>query len=69
MNDELDAFFGDGDTDLEWLAGAVTPDQHRQVVDDEDSGWMAVRVEHVVIGDPVLACTAEDDRIHAINLS
>ena len=68
MNDELDPFIGDGDADLEWLAGTVASDEHHQVVDSEDPGWVPIGVEHVVVGDPVLACTAEDDRIHGVNV-
>lgn len=69
MNDELDAFIGDGDADLELLAGAVSADQHHQVVDSEDPRRVSVGVEHVFVGDAVLACTAEDDRIHVVKVS
>ena len=67
MNDELDALSG-CDADLEDAAGGVGADEHDQVVEVEDSDRVSVGVEHVVIGDPVLACTRHDHGIHDVKL-
>lgn len=63
MNDELDTF-SRREADLEKLAGLVGADQHREFVEREHSERVAVRVQHVVVGDSVLASARQDDGIH-----
>jgi len=67
MNDELNAF-SRGDANFEHAAGGVSADEHVEVVEIEHSDRVSVGVQHVVIGDPVLACTRHDHGIHEINL-
>ena len=66
MNDEVDAF-GGGNTDLQQDCLAIRTDQHRQVVELEHTGRVAVGVEHVFISDPVLPSTCQDHRIHSVS--
>jgi len=67
MDDELDAL-GNRETDLEEAAGVVGADDHREVVEGEDSDWAAVGVEDLFVGDAVLASARDDHRIHDVNL-
>ena len=65
MNDELDAFAGQGQANLEGLAGPVAADEHGEVIEVENTKWMAVGVADVVVGDPVLAGAGQNHGIHA----
>jgi len=47
-----------------WLA-----DEHDEVVELQDTGWVAVGVEDVVVVYAVFACAGQDHRFHGINLS
>ena len=67
LDEELDAFT-DGDSDLQESPGAIGADKQREVVEGEDSDGVAVGVEHVVVADPVFACTVEHDGIDLINV-
>ena len=42
------------------LPGVARPDQHPEIVEGEDSGGVAIGVDHVVVVDPVLACAVDD---------
>ena len=68
MNDEVETFRA-RDANLEDSAGVVCPDEHREVVEDEDSDGVVVGVEPVDVDDAVLSCARQDDRIHLINIS
>jgi hypothetical protein len=68
VHEELDTL-GGRHPDLEQPAALVGADQHDQVVDGEHSNRVAVSVKHVVVADPVRACTAQDHRIHTIKLT
>lgn len=67
MNDELHAV-ADGHTDLEQVTSVVGTYKHGQAVQVEDTDGMAIGVEHLDVGDPMLACTRKNDRIHAIKI-
>jgi hypothetical protein len=67
VDDEVDSF-GCGDSDLEQASGFVGSDQHDEVVEIEDSDWVAVGVEHVIVKDPVFAGARQDHGIHEFNL-
>lgn len=45
----------------------IRTDHHRQVVELEHSGRVAVGVEHVFIGDPVLPSACQDHRVHSVS--
>ena len=64
MNDEVETF-GTRAADLEDATGAVGADEHCEVVEGEDSDWVVVGVEHVTVGDAVLARARQDDRVIA----
>jgi hypothetical protein len=66
MDDEVDAF-GGCYADLEQASRTIRADQHREVVQLEHADWVAVGVEHVVIGNPVLPGACQDCRIHSIS--
>ena len=68
MNDEFDPFSG-GDADLEHSSRFVSSDQHDEIVELEHSDRISLGVQHVVIGDPVLAGTRHNHRIHIIKLA
>jgi hypothetical protein len=55
---------GASHADLEELTGGTRPDQHGQVIKDEDADGMSVSVEHVVVSDPLSACARQDEWIH-----
>jgi len=59
MNDELDSVT-DRDADFEHPAGDVGADQHGESIEVEDSDWVAVGVEHVGVGDPVLSSACQN---------
>ena len=63
MNDELGAL-GCGGADLEESASPIGADQHGEFIELEDSYGIAVGVQHVVVGYPVLAGARQDDRVH-----
>lgn len=67
MDDELDSA-ADRDSDFEHSAAAIGADQHGETVEVEDSNRVAVGVEHVVVGDPVLSSARQNHRIHFIKL-
>ena len=67
MNDEVDSL-APRDSDLDESRGLVRSYQHDQVVKVEDSDRIPVRVQHVIIGDPVFSCAAQNNRIHEIKL-
>ena len=67
MHDEIDAL-GGGNTDLEQPRRLVGTDQHRETVEFEHSDWVAVGVEHLFVGDPVLPRARQDDRSTGIKL-
>ena len=68
MDDEVDAL-APRHSDLDESRRLVRPNQHDQVVKVEDPDRISVRVQHVVIGDPVFSCATQDNRIHGIKLS
>ena len=63
MDDELDTVGGD-QTDLEFLAVLAGADQHRELIKGKDSYRISVGMEHVVIADPMLPSTRQNDGIH-----
>ncbi|MFN7149247.1 MAG: hypothetical protein ACK4V6_07180 [Microthrixaceae bacterium] len=63
MDDELDSV-----TDFEHPAAVIGADQHGQSVEVEDTHRVAVGVEHVVVGDPVLSSARQNYWIHRIKL-
>lgn len=67
MDDELDAI-ADRDADLEQTATTIGANQHGEFVQLKHSDRVAVRVEHVGIGDPVLPSARQNHRIHSIKL-
>ena len=67
MNDELDAVSG-SDTNFEEACCGIGADEHGEVVKFEDSDWVAVGVEHVVVVDPVFTGTMQNHRVHYVNL-
>lgn len=67
MNDELDSVT-DRDSDFEHPAAVISADQHGESVEVEDSDRVAVGVEHVGVGDPVLSSARQNHRIHPIKL-
>ena len=60
MNDELDTL-GRRDTDLKHPTRLVSADEHREIVERERSDRVAEGMEHVVVGDPVLASAHQND--------
>lgn len=67
MHDELDAI-ANNHSDLQEPTAVIGADQHREIVEGEDSDRVSIGVKHVVIADPVFACTFEHNGIHVINL-
>ncbi len=67
MDDELDSLT-DRDADLEHPAAVIGADQHGETIEVEDSDRVAVGVEHVGIGHPVLSSTRQNHGIHPIKL-
>jgi hypothetical protein len=67
VDDELHAF-SRRHSDLEQAPRLVGADQHDEIVEIEDSDWVAVGVEHVIVIDPVVAGACQDHGIHAVNL-
>ena len=68
MDNELNAF-ALGDTDLERAAVLISADQRRQIAKVERSDWIPIRVQNVLVLDPVLAGTVQNHRIHTIKLT
>ena len=68
MNDEVDAF-GGGDTNFEDGSVDCCTDEHCEIFGFVDSDWVSVRVEHVVVGNTVLAGAVDNDRIHRHQLT
>lgn len=60
MDDELDAV-GGGQADLEFLAVLAGADRHRELIKSEDLYRISVGMEHVVIADPMLPGTRQND--------
>jgi hypothetical protein len=54
VNNELDPL-GFSDADLEESGGGVRANEHGEVAEVEDSDRVALAVQHVVVGDLVLA--------------
>ena len=67
MNDELDAVT-DRNSDFEHPAAVIGTDQHGESIEVEDSDGVAVGVEHVGVGDPVLSSARQNHWIHPIKL-
>ena len=67
MNDELDSVT-DRNPNFEHPAAVIGTDQHGEAVEVEDSDRVAVGVEHVGVGDPVLSSARQNHRIHSIKL-
>jgi len=65
MDDELDVVSG-SQTYLEHSPGLVGTDEHRKLVELEDSDGVPIRVEHVVVGDPMPSSACQNDGIHLI---
>jgi hypothetical protein len=67
-HDDGDAFLVDDDADLEWCCGGRRADEHRHVgvVGLERSPVMSKCVQHVVVGDTVLAGAPID--VHEVML-
>ena len=42
----------------------IRPDEHREFIELEDSNWIPIGVQNVVVANPVLAGTAQDHRLH-----
>ena len=63
MNDEVDSVCA-GDTDFEQAAIRSGADEHGEIVEIEHSSRVSVSVEHVIVCDPVFACTVQDNGIH-----
>jgi hypothetical protein len=63
MDDELETV-GLGQADLKLLAVLAGADQHRELIKDEDSYRISVGMEYVVIADPMLPSTRQNDGIH-----
>lgn len=63
VNDEVDGLRV-GNTDLEEAGCAVRADEHGEVFEVEHSNWVAVRVKHVVVFDPVLPGARQNHRVH-----
>jgi hypothetical protein len=57
MYDELDPTIVD-EADLQKMAIGCCTDEHREVIEIEDTGRVAVGVQDVIVKDPVLACTS-----------
>ncbi len=55
-------------TDLDQPSTCIPADQHDQIVEHEDTSWVAVGMEHVIVSYPVLASTVQDHGIHYLNL-
>ncbi|MBU6330682.1 MAG: hypothetical protein KGR18_12120 [Acidobacteria bacterium] len=68
MDDEFDAL-SSAQADLEKPSRPIGADQHDKVIESEGSDRMLMGVEDVLIGDAVLPCALEDDRVHMIKLS
>ncbi len=68
MDNELNAF-AFGDTNLEKAAVLISADQHRQIAKVEHSDWIPIRVQNVLVLDPVLTGTVQNHRIHTIKLT
>lgn len=67
MDDEVDSVT-DRDSDFEHPAAVIGADQHGESIEVEDPDRMAVGVEHVSVGDPVLSSARQNHRIHPIKL-
>lgn len=67
MNDEVDAFCL-CNTDFEQVGRLIGADQHGEVIYLKNPDRVPVCVQHVIICDPVLACTVQNYRVHAIKL-
>lgn len=63
MDNELDTVSAT-ETDFQESRCSVGADQHREVVESENSDRVLICVENVLISDAVLSGTVEDDRIH-----
>lgn len=55
-------------TPISSIRGGVGANEHGEVIEVEHSNWVSVGVQHVVIGDLVLAGGTHDHRIHTVNL-
>lgn len=67
MDDELDTLTA-AQPDLQETSSPVGANQHGEVIESKYPDGVLIGVEHVLIGDTVLACTVEDDRIHVVKL-
>lgn len=67
MDNELDTFTR-GNSDLEKATGPICTDQHHDITGIEHTDWVPIRMQHVLIFDPVLAGTVQNDGIHTIKL-
>ncbi len=67
MDDELDPVT-DRYSDFEHPAAVIGADQHGESVEVEDSDRVAVGMEHVGVGDPVLSSAHQNHRIHPVKL-
>lgn len=63
MDNELDTF-GIRQANFKQLPREICADEHRELVEFEDPDRVSVRVEHVVIADPVLPSAGQDDGVH-----
>ena len=68
MNNEFDPLTV-ADADLEKPRCLVGPDQHREIVESEDSNGVLVCMDHVDVGDAMTARARQNDGIHNIKLS
>ena len=68
MNNELDTL-SCRHTDLEESGRLSGTDEHGEVVEVEYSDRVAISMQHVFVGDPMLACALEDDGVHPHQLT
>ena len=58
-----------GNTDFKHSSALICTDEHRDVAEVEHSDWIPVRMQYVLIFDPVLASTVQTHGIHAIKIT
>lgn len=55
--------------DLEQATLLIGSDQHQEITEVEYSDWVPVRVQGVLVSDPVIAGAVQNRGIHSVKLS
>jgi len=67
--DNEDNTFTFRNTDLEQASILICPDEHHDVAKVEHASWIAIRMQYILIFDPVLASTVQNHGIHTIKIT